>query len=59
MLRQFESVEAMIAALQPESPVYCLRPELLRARAADFVRRFPGDVLYAVKCNPQIGRAHV
>jgi len=49
---RFLSVEAMITALEPSYPVYCLRPATLAATARDFLARFPGRVLYAVKCNP-------
>ena len=31
----------------------CLRPAAIAAAARRFVDRFPGDVLYAVKCNPE------
>lgn len=50
--KRFSDSEAMVRALTPSYPVYCLHPETLRARAAWFVDRFPGRVLYAVKCNP-------
>ena len=46
------SVDAMIAGMRPEEPVHCIRPAVLIATAHDFVAAFPGDVLYAVKCNP-------
>ncbi len=46
------TVDATIAALRPEDPVHCIRPTALAATARDFVAAFPGDVLYAVKCNP-------
>lgn len=46
------SVDALIAALRPEEPVHCLRPQVIAEAAAGFVAGFPGDVLYAVKCNP-------
>ena len=46
------TVDALIADLRPEEPVHCLRPDVLRATAATFVEGFAGDVLYAVKCNP-------
>lgn len=49
---RYPTVEAMIAALTPSYPVYCLRPDVLRARARRFLEAFPGLVLYAVKCNP-------
>jgi ornithine decarboxylase len=47
------SVDAIIAGIRPEEPVYCVRPRTVRAAAARFVRGFLGDVLYAVKCNPE------
>jgi len=51
-LARYPSVEAMVAALTPSYPVYCLRPAALARQARWFLRRFPGRVLYAVKCNP-------
>ena len=42
----------MVAASRPEEPVHCLRPDAVANAAHDFVDGFPGDVLYAVKCNP-------
>jgi Pyridoxal-dependent decarboxylase, pyridoxal binding domain len=32
--------------------MHCLRPDAVVEAAANFVAGFPGDVLYAVKCNP-------
>ena len=52
MLPHFADAEAMVAALRPEEPVYCLRPAQLAAAARRFLERFPGRVLYAVKANP-------
>ena len=46
------TVDAVVAANRPGDPVHCLRPRVIAARAAAFVASFPGDVLYAVKCNP-------
>jgi ornithine decarboxylase len=37
---------------RPEEAIHCLRPAVLSATAARFVADFQGDVLYAVKCNP-------
>ena len=48
----FDDARAMIRALTPSYPVYCLRYGVLADRARDFLDRFPGRVLYAVKCNP-------
>lgn len=52
MPRHFASVDAMIDELRPDEPVYCLRPEVLRAGARRFIDAFPGKPLFAVKCNP-------
>ena len=50
--KSFASVEAMVGELTPSYPVYCIRPGVLKAAARRFLERFPGRVLYAVKCNP-------
>jgi ornithine decarboxylase len=50
-LRNFESVDAVIAELKPTEPVFCISPAKLREAAAGF-QSFPGRPLYAVKCNP-------
>ncbi|HVJ51183.1 MAG TPA: type III PLP-dependent enzyme [Aliidongia sp.] len=42
-----------MSELRPVEPMYCLRPRILTATAQRFVSRFPGDVLYAVKCNAE------
>ncbi len=51
-LPAFTSVEAMVDALKPEVPVHGLRPHVIRAKAQWFIQNFPGDVLFAVKTNP-------
>ena len=48
----FDNARAMIEALTPSYPVYCLRARVLAETAREFLERFPGRVLYAVKCNP-------
>lgn len=59
LARRFEarqplpSVDAAVAAERPAEPLHCLRPATLAATAALFAGAFPGDVLYAVKCNPE------
>ena len=50
--RAFPDVASVAMALQPSYPVYCLRPRVLQDRARHFIETFPGEVLYAVKCNP-------
>ncbi len=46
------TVDEVVATARPEEPVHCLRPTTVAQTARDFVESFPGDVLYAVKCNP-------
>jgi ornithine decarboxylase len=46
-----QSALALVLADRPELPVHCLRPEAAKKAADFFVRKFPGDVLYAVKAN--------
>jgi len=45
-------VATLVAAERPEAPLYCLRPAVISAAAAEFVEGFAGRTLYAVKCNP-------
>ena len=49
---RFRDARALIQALRPDYPVFCIRPSVIARSAADFQSRFPGKVLYAVKCNP-------
>jgi len=46
------TVDEVVAVARPEEPVHCLRPTTVAETARGFVEGFPGDVLYAVKCNP-------
>lgn len=46
-------VDAVVASLRPEDPLHCLRPHAVTDAARAFVAAFPGDVLYAVKCNAE------
>jgi ornithine decarboxylase len=46
-------VDTVVAAARPADPLLCLRPAVIGAAARRFVDGFPGDVLYAVKCNPE------
>ena len=52
-LTALPSVDALVAVERPEEPVHCLRPAAIAEAAAGFVAGFPGEVLYAVKCNPE------
>ena len=46
------TVADLVAVERPEAPMHCLRPDAIVEAAANFVAGFLGDVLYAVKCNP-------
>lgn len=53
--RQFRTVEALPALVQrlsPVAPTYFFYPDRLKAKAALFLNEFPGEIAYAVKCNP-------
>ena len=49
----FPSIDAVVARTRPSDPLLCLRPTTIAGAARRFVGLFPGDVLYAVKCNPE------
>jgi ornithine decarboxylase len=49
----FPSIDAVVSHLRPTEPLLCLRPAVMAGAAQRFVASFPGDVLYAVKCNPE------
>lgn len=54
-LECFEDVPSLLASREPEEPVFCIRPDRIRATARRFQQLFPGTTLYAVKCNPHPG----
>ncbi len=51
-LRSFKDAADVVRQLEPGYPVFCYRPHELDRQARFFLDRFPGRVLYAVKCNP-------
>ena len=51
-MAKVQCVDELVKSLQPINPVYCLRKNSLKLAANWFNNNFPGDVLYAVKCNP-------
>lgn len=51
MSQLFASAQEVIDILRPRDPVHCVRPAVLAETAKRLVDAFPGDVLYAVKCN--------
>lgn len=51
MSQLFSCTTEVVNKLRPVEPIHCVRTDVLRATARRFVQAFPGDVLYAVKCN--------
>lgn len=49
---RYNSALALVLATRPDLPVHCLRPHAAHRAAEWFVDHFPGEVLYAVKANP-------
>src|SRR5580698_1868540 len=47
------TVAGVVKTLRPEEPLHCIRPGVIAASSRAFVSAFNGDVLYAVKCNPE------
>src|SRR5215210_3997414 len=47
------TVDEIVARERPSEPLVCLRPATIAAASRRFAQAFPGDVLYAVKCNPE------
>jgi ornithine decarboxylase len=47
------AVDEAVLAAQPAEPMHCLRPAVIADTAGRFVQSLRGDVLYAVKCNPE------
>ena len=51
-IRRFADAAAVVRALEPSYPIFCLRPDVIRDMTQRFLEGFPGKVLYALKCNP-------
>jgi ornithine decarboxylase len=48
---KFNDVRSLLRAECPKHPVYCIYPHVYRETAEEFLKGFPGRVLYAVKSN--------
>lgn len=51
MTQLFASAQEVVDTLRPREPVHLVRPRVISTRAQAMLKAFPGDVLYAVKCN--------
>ena len=47
----FATIAGLIAGLSPDRPVHCYRSSLLTQAGKAFAEGFPGETMYAVKCN--------
>ena len=51
-MQKFKTVDELVSQLQPVKPVYCIRKHSVTKAINFFLKNFPGDVLNAVKTNP-------
>jgi ornithine decarboxylase len=51
-MQKFNSVNELVNTIRPVDPIYCIRPDSIKATCGWFKSNFPGQVLYAVKTNP-------
>ena len=51
-MQQFNSVDELVNTIRPVDPIYCIRPNSIKAACSWFKSNFPGNILYAVKTNP-------
>tara|TARA_B100001123_G_scaffold87180_1_gene100184 strand:- start:910 stop:2088 length:1179 start_codon:yes stop_codon:yes gene_type:complete len=51
-MQKFKSVDELVNSLKPINPVYCIRKKSINTACSWFKKNFPGEVLYAVKTNP-------
>jgi len=49
---KFKTVNELVNTLKPDYPVYCIRPNEIKKSVDFFKEKFPGNILYAVKTNP-------
>ena len=48
----FNSVDELVNTVRPVDPIYCIRPNSIKTACDWFKSNFPGEILYAVKTNP-------
>jgi len=51
-MQKFNSVNELVNTLRPVDPIYCIRPNSIKSACDWFKKSFPGQILYAVKTNP-------
>jgi ornithine decarboxylase len=53
VLPKFVSAQDLVERMKPSEPVHCIRPHAIKVATKWFVSQFPGQVMYAVKTNPE------
>ena len=51
VVEEFSDVGSLLRTECPKHPVYCIFPHVVQDTAREFLKGFPGRVLYAVKAN--------
>ncbi|MGY0522527.1 hypothetical protein, partial [Pseudomonas aeruginosa] len=51
-MEKFKCIKSFIAESRPAAPYFCLNLDEIRRCTESLVSMFPGEVAYAVKCNP-------
>jgi len=51
-MQKFNSADELVNAIRPVEPIYCIRPNSIKSACSWFKSNFPGEILYAVKTNP-------
>ena len=51
-MQKFSSVDELVNTIRPVDPIYCIRPNSIKLACSWFKKSFPGQILYAVKTNP-------
>ena len=51
-MQKFNSVDELVNTIRPVDPIYCIRPNSVKKACEWFKGNFPGNILYAVKTNP-------
>ena len=51
-MQKFNSVDELVNTVRPVDPIYCIRPNSIKSACSWFKSNFPGQILYAVKTNP-------
>ncbi len=49
----YKTVDDMVSIMRPTAPVHCLRLEKITEMSKWFIQNFPGEIVFAVKTNPE------